>query len=207
MINLIKKIYTKLFYDPVKFAKKHPSIEVDESANILDGARFRINDTNSIKIGKNSLVGAFFNFESTQGKVIIGDNTFIHDGSKLTARSKITIGNYVMISWDCTIMDHTSHSLNHKDRVEDFERLLDSRVKNRQPLLDKCWDKVHVDPIVIHDHVWIGFDSIIMKGVTIGEGSIIGSGSVIRENVPPWSLVIGNPAKVVKNLKDSKAYL
>ena len=59
-------------------------------------------------------------------------------------------------------------------------------------------------PIIIHDNVFIGRSSIIMPGATIGEGSIIGAGSVVRGNIPPFSVVVGNPGIIVK---DSREYV
>lgn len=53
-------------------------------------------------------------------------------------------------------------------------------------------------PIVIGDHVWIGMNVIVLKGVTIGEGAVVSAGSVVTKDVPPHSLVAGVPAKVVK---------
>ena len=55
-------------------------------------------------------------------------------------------------------------------------------------------------PITIGDDVWIGCNSIILKGVKIGNGSIVAAGSVVTKSVPPFSLVAGNPAKIVKEL-------
>lgn len=54
-------------------------------------------------------------------------------------------------------------------------------------------------PIVIDDNVWMGYNSIILKGVTIGEGSIVSAGSVVMDNVPPHSIVRDNPAVVIDN--------
>jgi len=201
MFQIINKIYQVFFFSPNRYAKKQKNIHTHKSSTFLDGAQFRLNPTNKITIGKNSLVGAFFNFESTKGEVIIGENTFIHDGSKLMARTKIEIGNHVMISWDCTIMDHSSHSLNYQERVNDFDKLLLSTQQKRHLLKDKSWEYVNTTPVKIEDHVWIGFGAVIMRGVTIHEGAIIGSQSVVREDVPAWSVVIGNPARVVKKLK------
>lgn len=55
-------------------------------------------------------------------------------------------------------------------------------------------------PITIHDNVWIASRAIILKGVTIGEGSVVAAGSVVTKNVPPYTMVAGTPAKVVKEL-------
>ena len=56
-------------------------------------------------------------------------------------------------------------------------------------------------PIIIKDNAFIGARSIILKGVTIGEGAIVGAGSVVSEDVPPFTVVCENPAKVVKSLQ------
>ncbi|MCZ8192279.1 MAG: DapH/DapD/GlmU-related protein, partial [Microcystis sp. LE19-338.1B] len=55
-------------------------------------------------------------------------------------------------------------------------------------------------PVVIEDHVWIGFNVGILKGVTIGKGAIIGAGSVVTKDVEPFTVVAGNPAKIIKRL-------
>ena len=55
------------------------------------------------------------------------------------------------------------------------------------------------DSIIIEDHVWIGFNSIILKGVVVGNGAIIAAGSVVTKDVPPRTMVGGNPAKIICN--------
>ncbi|MDH4236354.1 MAG: hypothetical protein OEV17_03815 [Nitrospira sp.] len=57
-----------------------------------------------------------------------------------------------------------------------------------------------VGKVDIHDKAWIGLDAIILKGVTIGEGAIVGAGSVVSKDVPPFTIVAGNPARVVREL-------
>jgi acetyltransferase-like isoleucine patch superfamily enzyme len=59
-------------------------------------------------------------------------------------------------------------------------------------------------PVVIEDNVWIGMNCIILKGTRIGKGTIIGAGSVVRESIPPYSIAIGNPARVVKSFHPSR---
>jgi acetyltransferase-like isoleucine patch superfamily enzyme len=54
------------------------------------------------------------------------------------------------------------------------------------------------ETIRVEDHVWIGARAVILPGVTIGEGAVVGAGSIVSRNVPPWSIAVGNPAKVIK---------
>ena len=63
----------------------------------------------------------------------------------------------------------------------------------------KNWDVINSKPITICDDVWIGMNVTILKGVTIGEGAVIGACSVVTKEVPAWSVVAGNPAKVIKS--------
>ena len=68
-------------------------------------------------------------------------------------------------------------------------------------LLNKDWSVVNSAPITIEDDVWIGMDALILKGVTIGKGSIIAPKSVVTKNVPPFTVVGGNPAAIIKQLE------
>jgi galactoside O-acetyltransferase len=67
---------------------------------------------------------------------------------------------------------------------------------------NKSWVDVHDEPIKIGDNAWIGINCIILKGVTIGEGAIIGAGSVVTRDIPAWTIAGGNPAKVIKEIPD-----
>ena len=72
----------------------------------------------------------------------------------------------------------------------------------RNFIQNKDWSVVNSNPIKICDDVWIGMNVIILKGVTVGEGAIVGAGSVVTKDVPAWTVVAGNPARVVKVLKN-----
>ena len=150
-----------------------------------------------LEIGKNCIMSGNFIFESEQGKIVVGNNTYIGN-STLISRSSIEIGNNVTIAWGCTIYDHDSHSINYTDRRKDIDdELKDIRAGNNF-IQNKDWACVNSKSIIIKDDSWIGMNCIILKGVTIGEGAIIGAGSVVTKDVPAWTLVAGNPAKVIK---------
>jgi acetyltransferase-like isoleucine patch superfamily enzyme len=136
------------------------------------------------KINSNSL-GCFqpciFNFASNGSKIIIGDFVGI-SGSTINATTTIEIGNHVLIGSGCLITDTDSHPLHWRDRRQNLNHQTKSF------------------PIKICDDVFIGARSIVLKGVTIGEGAVVGAGSVVTKDVPPYTIVCGNPARVIKKL-------
>ncbi|WP_229711318.1 acyltransferase [Pectinatus frisingensis] len=74
-------------------------------------------------------------------------------------------------------------------------------INSRNTIANKTWDDVKTSPIKICDKVWIGFDAVVLKGVTIGEGAVIAAKAVVTHDVPPYVVVAGNPAVVVKRLR------
>lgn len=108
------------------------------------------------------------------------------------AKERITIGNYVNIGGDCIIMDSDAHNLDW--RIRDSGEMFSPK-ESMDGHTAKC------APIVIEDHVLIGARSIILKGVTIGEGAVIGAGSVVVKSIPPHCIAAGNPCKVIKMLE------
>lgn len=151
-------------------------------------------------IGSDSIVAGSFIFESSKGSIIIGSHTYI-GGGMFISRSSIVIGDNVTIAWGGTIYDHDSHSLNYLDRRNDInDELNDIRLGNNF-IKNKDWSNVNSKPIKICNDAWIGMNVIILKGVTIGEGAVIGAGSVVTKDIPAWCVAVGNPAKVVKYLK------
>ena len=142
-----------------------------------------------LKIGEDSMIEGKLMFDKSDATISIGNRVFF--SGTIVAAKQIDIGDDVMISWGVTITDHNSHSLISSERLQD---VLDWRVGK------KDWSNVKMSPVKICDKAWIGFNSIILKGVTIGEGSIVGAGSVVTKSVPPWTIVGGNPARVIREI-------
>jgi len=199
---MLKKIYEFFFYNPVKVAKKWQGINIDSTAILLKTVRFQVqSDNNIVNVASDAMVGGLFIFESDQGEINIGKNTFINGGTSLISRTKIDIGSNVTIAWGCMIYDHNSHSLDYRNRREDILLQLGAHRAGKSFIEDKNWGTVKSSAITIEDDVWIGFGCTILKGVTLGRGAIIGAQSVVRDDVEPWTVVAGNPAVVIKRLK------
>lgn len=160
---------------------------------------FRKMDSNRrtyLYIGNNTFLSGTIVFETTSGKIKIGNNSFI-GGSTLICVNEIFIGNDVMTSWGVTIVDNNAHSLFSAERSNDVKDAIKAMQKGKIGVY-KDWSVVKSAPVVIKDKAWIGFNSVILKGVTIGEGAIIGAGSVVTKDVPDYAVVAGNPAKIIK---------
>lgn len=162
-----------------------------------------VSGRNYLTIGKDCIVSGNFIFESHGGRITIGNHSYIGGGMYIS-RSSIEIGNNVTIAWGGTVYDHDSHSLDYLDRRKDIDDELDDIRNGRNFIENKDWTNVNSKPIRICDDAWIGMNVIILKGVTIGEGAVVGAGSVVTKDVPAWCVAVGNPAKVVKKLRNAE---
>lgn len=116
------------------------------------------------------------------GAVLEIGNHFAMTGGAVIAAQRITIGNNVAVGANTTIIDTDFHPLNPAQRKTNPQ-------------------DAQTAPVVIEDDVFIGMNCLILKGVTIGQGSVIGAGSVVTRHVPAGTIVAGNPAKIIGNQK------
>lgn len=148
-----------------------------------------------IKIGKESQIRCELICYPNGGTIEIGDRCYIGDLTRIRSMGKIKIGNDVLIAHNVNIHDNNSHSINLSTRKTELSYI----TKYGYPKENIF--SVSIKDIVIEDNVWIGFNAVILKGVTIGEGAIIAAGSIVTKDVKPFTMVAGNPATFVKNLK------
>lgn len=194
MFNPYRSI--KKFILDLKF-KRNASI--GKRVTLLYGAR--CNNTgpqSNVKIADHCYIGCSI-VAKFGGNVRIGENTYIGGNTILYCKESIQIGNNVIIANNSIIMDNNNHPTSPDMRMKM------SMCENY--ITDELWSWRYADssPVIIEDNVWIGRDARIMKGVTIGRGSIVALGSVVTKNVPPYSVVAGNPAVVVKTLQSSES--
>ncbi len=128
------------------------------------------------------------------GHCTVGDFTLLN-GALIMTEERIEIGSHCLISWNVGIADSDFHPLAPAQRLIDAHALA--------PFLQDrpARPKLKTAPVVIGHNVWIGMNATILKGVTIGENSVVAAGSVVTKSVPPNVLVAGNPAAVIKKLE------
>jgi len=200
MMNPIKQYFLRKRQRELR--QRYMSIGAGTIMQRNDCLDFRLTpeDRKYVIIGGRGLIKAQFTFETQQGVVHIGSNTHI-GGAHFICRTRIEVGNDVTMAWGITLYDHDSHSTNWEYRKHDNEQCYQDYITTGNNITHKDWSHVNSAPINIEDKVWIGMDALILKGVTIGEGSVVAARSVVTKDVPPYSLVAGNPARVVKSLK------
>lgn len=145
-----------------------------------------INGFGDIKLGDNVKISGkpdivFSNKLCSNPTLIIGDNTFIGNATCFTIAQRVEIGSNCFLASDVSITDNDGHPLDYMKRRN-----------NLPPDSSK--------PVLIGNDVWIGRKAMIMKGVTIGDRSIVGAGAIVTKNVLPDTVVGGNPAQVIKKL-------
>jgi acetyltransferase-like isoleucine patch superfamily enzyme len=158
---------------------------------------FRSQAADAVRIGRGSSIylGVMFDV-GTLGRVSIGDFTLIN-GARIICDAEVSIGDYCLISWNTVFMDTRRLPQNAVARRRELEL-----VSTREPR--RFETETPAQPIRIDRNVWIGFDACVLPGVTIGEGAVIGARSVVVEDVPPFSVAVGNPARVIRKLDPPK---
>ncbi|MCD4729584.1 MAG: acyltransferase [Bacteroidales bacterium] len=138
----------------------------------------------ALELGENvtimrSTLGASTVFDNPVLKV--GNNTTLGYGTVISVAQEVSIGNNTLIGPQCLVMDNDDHPINPVERLA------------RMPVRKK-----DVKPVKIGNNVWLGTRAIILRGVIIGDNSIVGANSVVAKNIPPNSIATGFPARVVK---------
>lgn len=199
LLKYMRLFFTKLrnaFYwrfNKIKFTLSN--IEYGKNLIIKGSMYLNINPNSQAIIGDNCTIKSGDNYNpisrNIKSSITLEEKAILQIGNNvglssicLWAHHSIKIGNNVNIGADTIIMDSDAHSLNyiHRQNIN-----IDLQHKNNKE-------------IIIGNDVLIGMRTIILKGVKIGDRSIVGSGSVVARDVPPDTIVGGNPAKFIKNL-------
>jgi acetyltransferase-like isoleucine patch superfamily enzyme len=151
----------------------------------------------AIAAGATVYLGTMFDL-GPRAQVAIGKYALIN-GAWIISDAGVEIGDYALISWNVVLMDTyriPTDTMGRRGELKELafreRRRLDAPVASKK--------------IRIESNVWIGFDCCVLPGVTIGEGSIIGARSVVADNVPPYSIYAGNPARLIRRIEKEKRH-
>ena len=161
------------------------NIKVLGKVSIIGSGKITIGDNFCLTSGEHinpisSNLQASFYTDSPNAKIRIGDNVGM-SSTRIWIHEGLTIGNNVKIGGGVLFIDTDCHPIDYSVRRNSNEGTCSA-------------------PIIIEDDVWIGAQSIVLKGVTIGARSIIGAGSVVTKSIPADCIAAGNPCKIVKTL-------
>ena len=146
------------------------------NGRIVVGSNVRIGTRNSWVVGFKV---------STDAQLTIGNQVSINYQTIISVAKRVSIGDHTMIAGNVQIYDNISHPLSPRRRLAYESFTLDEAA-----------------PVLIGSNVWVGQAAIIMRGVTIGDNSVVAAGSIVTKSIPPNTLVGGNPAKVLRAIKD-----
>lgn len=145
-------------------------------------AKLQVTWPHQVALGRKCLIEhlVYFHYDgiySDGPSIIIGDNCFVGCGCEFNISSYLRIGNNCLIASGTRFIDH-NHGITVGALIGDQPRVSGA--------------------ITVESDVWIGANCIILKGIHIGQGSIIGAGSVVTKSVPPYSIVAGVPARLIR---------
>lgn len=130
-------------------------------------------------VGDNVHIQKGFNIDSPNN-VKIGSNVYVGPNNTWYGFGGITVGDGTIFAHNVEIMTR-----NHNYNSDDLESI--------------PYDKTYVNkPVILKENVWVGSNVLIVPGITIGEGVVIGMGAVVTKDVPPYAVVGGNPARIIK---------
>jgi acetyltransferase-like isoleucine patch superfamily enzyme len=146
----------------------------------------------NLVIGDDCVIEGSIVLHKNTAKVKIGNRVFIGPNTTLFCYDDLYIQDDVMISWGCTLITTNAHSLKSSERETDV-------LNWKKGWQHKNWSVVESKPVTIEKKCWIGFNSIITKGVTLREGTVVASGSVVTKSSDPYTIIGGNPAVFIKS--------
>jgi acetyltransferase-like isoleucine patch superfamily enzyme len=169
--------------------------QLAQDAKLSRTARIRniSGDSSKIAIGKHSHIQGELLVFPHGGRIAIGEWCYLGEGSRIWSAASIVMGDRVLVSHSVNIFDNLTHPTRAVERHEQAKLILTKGHPRELSLGEQ--------PVTIHDDAWIGAGAFVLRGVTLGKGAIVAAGAVVTRDVPPFSIVAGNPATLIRELK------
>jgi acetyltransferase-like isoleucine patch superfamily enzyme len=185
LVLVTRHFTAKVLYREPLF--RYRCVRIGQRLN-LEGAAPQIFGNGRIEIGDDVTIGAPCTWDlgfsvGPEPELIIGNRVSINYRNIISVAKSVRIGDDTLIAGDVAIFDNISHPLSPTKRLA------------RAPITAD-----DAAPVVIGRNVWIGVSCIVMRGLTIGDNSIVAAGSVVTKSVPPNTLVAGNPAVAIRDI-------
>ena len=202
MNTLIMFIFAGLYSMCDKAYSEYKEKKIRNQKNVALGEKVvvspnsKISKNGHVTLGDNTWMYGNINIfpHNKDCSVRIGSDCYIGDQTRIWAAKKVEIGNRVLIAHNVNIFDTTTHPIDKNLRYKHENIVKNNGMPNYR------FDTIYEDSVIIEDDVWIGCNSVILRGLTIGNGAIISAGSIVTKDVPPNTMVAGNPAIVIKQL-------
>jgi acetyltransferase-like isoleucine patch superfamily enzyme len=185
LISNLQRLRTRLLHS-------RDALVVGSFSYLYPSARIYPNHrkSESILIGEHTLIlGELLTF-AHGGGICIGDYCYVGKESYLWSAANIRIADRVLISHHVNIFDNLTHPIGADARHRQFKEIMERGHPRNVSLGER--------PVSIESDVLIGVGAIVLRGVTIGRGAIIAAGAVVTGSVPPWTIVGGNPARIIR---------
>ncbi|MEQ8433432.1 MAG: acyltransferase [Oceanicaulis sp.] len=158
----------------------------------LDARIVNLNEPGAIKLSGPAAIRGVLRADSG-GRIEIGEFCYIGDGVVISAHQSVSVGRCTLLAHGVQIFDNNSHPTQTFQREVQFRRMLGDK-SVYVPM------KIGAAPVAIGANCWIGMNSLIMRGVSIGDGTIVAAASVVTSDLPAGVVAAGNPARVVREL-------
>jgi len=179
--------------DKYKACIAHDTVHLFPESSIIN----YIGSRESIQFGAHTISRGECRVFGPTGIIRIGASCYIGDNTKIWSAIGVKIGDRVLVAHSVNIHDNDSHPKSAAQRHTQTVQICNG---GKYDITD-----VAMAPVVIEDDVWIGFNATILKGVRIGKGAIIGAATVITGDVPPYAIMVGNPARQVGTAPEQSA--
>lgn len=175
-----------------------PDNVIFDSSNFIETSYsfrlFRSRMEQALKLGRGAAIYSNTMFDLGPGACVEMGAFSMLNGVAIICDEAIHIGDYGLISWNVVLMDNYRAPTSIPKR----RAYLDALLSNEPRVMDL---QTLPRPVTIGANVWIGHDSVVLPGVSIGTGSIIGARSVVSDSIPDFGIAVGNPARVIRYLE------